>query len=63
VSDVIHLLGEGGAVWKMTLPLNPHIAKRYEAGDLVRVNPDGSLYEEPAPRRRRAKNAEDAEGA
>jgi hypothetical protein len=47
VSDVIHLLGEGGAVFEMTLPLDRHIARRYEARELLRVNPDGSEYEGP----------------
>jgi hypothetical protein len=63
VSEVIHVLGEGGAVFEMTLPLHPAIAKRYEAGDIVRVNPDGSLYTEdepPAPRRRTRAKGETA---
>jgi len=53
VSDVVYMKGQGGAVWKMTLPLQPAMQKQFEAGDLVRVNPDGSPYEEPQPARRR----------
>lgn len=62
--EVIHLRGSGGAVWEMTLPLHEQIAKRYEAGELTRVNADGSPWAEPgeapAPRkpRSRAKAAE-----
>lgn len=47
MSEVIHLLGEGGGVFEMTLPLDRHIARRYAEGELLRVNPDGSEYEEP----------------
>lgn len=47
MSDVLHLKGEGGAVFKMALPLHPQIAKRYKAGLLKRVNEDGSPYAEP----------------
>jgi len=62
VSEVIHLRGEGGGVFEMTLPLHPDIAKRHEAGLLQRVNPDGSAYEEePAPRARRRSRAAEAE--
>lgn len=64
MSEVIHLLGEGGAVFEMTLPLDRHVEKRYLAGELQRVNPDGTPYQEdaPKPRSRRAKAAEDAAG-
>jgi hypothetical protein len=47
MSGVIYLRGEGGGVFEMTLPLNPHIAARYKAHQLVRVNPDGSEYQRP----------------
>lgn len=47
MSDVVYMRGQGGAVWEMTLPLQPAIARQYEAGDLERVNPDGAPYEEP----------------
>lgn len=52
MSEVIHLRGEGGAVWEMTPPLEPDIAKRHAAGELVRVNPDGSEWSEVSPKRR-----------
>jgi len=57
VSETVYMRGQGGAVWEMTLPLQPAMQKQYEAGDLVRVNPDGSPYEEPAPKRSRAPKA------
>lgn len=65
MSETIYMRGRGGAVWEMTLPLPEYIAKQYEAGDLVRVNQDGSPFTEdaPKPRSRRAKAAEDSEGA
>lgn len=64
MSEVVHLRGQGGAVWEMTLPLQPAIQKQYDAGDLQQVNADGSPYEEPpaAPKRTRAPKAV-AEGA
>lgn len=67
--EVIHLRGSGGAVWEMTLPLHPVMARRYQAGELTRVNADGSPWDgeqEPAPRkpRSRAKAAEaDGDGS
>lgn len=62
MSDVIHVRGEGGAVFRMALPLEPNVAKRFEAGEIVRVNPDGSEWTEPAkrPRKPAAKNDGDA---
>jgi len=46
VADVIHVLGEGGGVIRLALPLQSDIAKRIERGHLRRVNPDGSPIEE-----------------
>lgn len=40
----IHLLGEGGGVHALDLPLPEPIAQRLERGLLRRVNPDGSPY-------------------
>jgi hypothetical protein len=53
----IWLRGEGGAVFRMTPPLDPNIQQRWDAGRLERVNPDGSPWtgEEPAKRARKAK--------
>jgi hypothetical protein len=58
VSGTIHVLGEGGGIFEMSLPLHPSIQARFDAGDIVQVNPDGSPYTEeaPRPRRRRAKD-------
>lgn len=47
MSETVYLMGEGGGVFEMTLPLDRHIARRYAEGELLRVNPDGSEYEAP----------------
>jgi hypothetical protein len=52
MSETWHLLGEGGAVIEMTLPLSPHIEKRYLDGAIRRVNPDGSPWREPESAKR-----------
>lgn len=64
MSDVIHVRGEGGAVWEMTVPLHPVLQKRYDAGELVRVNRDGSAWsgqerpaQKPRPKRKPAVKA------
>jgi hypothetical protein len=44
VSETIHVLGEGGVVFKMALPLHESIADRLTQGFLKRVNADGSPY-------------------
>jgi hypothetical protein len=55
--EVIHVRGEGGGVWPMDLPLSPPIQQRFDRGELVRVNEDGSAWTEqpdaPKPRRGR----------
>ena len=67
MSGTIHVRGEGGAVWEMALPLSPHIQERYDAGDIVRVNPDGTDWTGTAKRGRRktaaATESEDEDGA
>ncbi|MEU0133396.1 hypothetical protein ABZ172_05045 [Streptomyces sp. NPDC006296] len=53
MAETIHVRGEGGSVFAMSLPLPEGIAERYERGLLVRVNEDGSPYAgapAPAPR-------------
>jgi hypothetical protein len=40
--------GEGGAVWRMDLPLAEVVADQVKKGALVRVNKDGSLWQEPS---------------
>jgi hypothetical protein len=44
--EVIHVRGEGGVVYEMTLPLQRHIEDRLTKGYLKRVNPDGSDWTE-----------------
>lgn len=44
----IYLRGEGGATFAFALPLSVTIKQRYERGELVRVNPDGTPWREPA---------------
>lgn len=43
--ETVYMQGLGGAVFEMTLPLQPAILKQFDAGDLLRVNADGSQYE------------------
>jgi hypothetical protein len=45
--ETIHVKGEGGSVWEMDLPLRPDHQQRLDAGLLVRVNPDGTVYDGP----------------
>lgn len=44
MAETIHVRGEGGAIFAMDLPLPEPIAERFERGQLVRVNADGSPY-------------------
>lgn len=46
MAESIHVLGEGGAVFMMDLPLPEAIADRLAKGHLRQVNPDGSPIEE-----------------
>lgn len=46
MADSIHILGEGGSVFKMDLPLHEAIAERLAKGYLKRVNPDGTPWME-----------------
>jgi hypothetical protein len=63
VTESIHILGEGGSVFKMDLPLHEAIQERLTKGYLKRVNPDGSAYVEPDPKpvKMPAKNASKAQ--
>jgi hypothetical protein len=47
--ETIHVKGEGGSVFQMTLPLQPDIAHRLSRGHLRRVNEDGTPWLESAP--------------
>lgn len=44
MTDQIHILGEGGTVFKMDLPLHEAIQDRLTKGYLKRVNADGSPW-------------------
>lgn len=43
-ADVIHVLGEGGTVFALALPLHESIADRLARGHLTRVNEDGTPW-------------------
>ncbi|MFE4991421.1 hypothetical protein ACFRH4_08725 [Streptomyces mirabilis] len=43
-AESIFVKGEGGAVFKMDLPLGEGLAQRFEKGELTHVNEDGSDY-------------------
>lgn len=49
MAETIYVRGEGGSVIAMDLPLADGIKQRFDAGHIVRVNPDGSDFVEPAP--------------
>jgi hypothetical protein len=53
VPDTIHVLGEGGVVFEMALPLHEAIQGRLDAGELRRVNADGTPYVEVAEKVKR----------
>jgi hypothetical protein len=40
----IHLRGGGGAVMTFDLPINEHVQRQLDGGELRRVNPDGTPY-------------------
>lgn len=44
----VHILGEGGSIFKLDLPLHEIIEEKLLKGHLRRVNEDGTPYEEPA---------------
>lgn len=47
--ESIYVRGEGGSIVLMDLPLPESIQQRFDAGLIVRVNEDGSLWsDEPA---------------
>jgi hypothetical protein len=46
MGDTVFILGEGGGVFEMSLPLHEAIADRLAKGYLRRVQPDGSPYVE-----------------
>lgn len=44
MTEQVHILGEGGSVFTMDLPLQEAIQDRLIKGYLKRVNPDGSPW-------------------
>lgn len=43
--ETVHIRGEGGTQFELSLPLHESIADRLKSGHIHRVNPDGSAYE------------------
>jgi hypothetical protein len=52
MDDTVHILGEGGSIILMSLPLPEAIEDRLHKGYLKRVNADGSPVAEAKPRTR-----------
>lgn len=50
MSKTVHILGEGGAIFQMALPLSEPIQDRLTKGYLKRVNADGSPFVEKVDR-------------
>jgi hypothetical protein len=44
--STVHILGEGGTVFELSLPLHETIEQRLASGHLRRVQPDGKPYVE-----------------
>ena len=44
--DLVHLAADGGVPIGFTLPLGEYVRKQWEAGELVRVNGDGTPWDE-----------------
>ena len=50
MAKTIHILGEGGTIFAMDLPLHEAIEDRLAKGYLTRVNADGTPYRETSER-------------
>lgn len=50
MAETIHIRGEAGNVFELSLPLHEVIAERLSKGYLTRVNPDGTDWVEDAAR-------------
>lgn len=50
MSKTVHILGEGGGVFEMSLPLSEPIEDRLAKGYLKRVNADGTPFREASDR-------------
>ena len=46
MTAAVHILGEGGGVFKFDLPLHETVADKLAKGHVRRVNPDGTPYVE-----------------
>ena len=46
MTDTVHILGEGGGIFELSLPLHETIAEKLAKGHLRRVQPDGTPYVE-----------------
>lgn len=46
MTAAVHILGEGGGVFKFDLPLHETIAEKLAKGHIRRVQPDGTPYVE-----------------
>lgn len=57
----VHILGEGGGIFEMSLPLSEPIEDRLLKGYLKRVNADGTPFEEKSERLQPAPYASKAE--
>lgn len=51
MSKTVHILGEGGGIFEMALPLSEPIEDRLLKGYLKRVNADGTPFRETAERK------------
>ena len=61
MAEKVHILGEGGAVFEMALPLSEPIQDRLTKGYLKRVNADGTPFVEKEKRSKPAPYASKAE--
>ncbi|TIH33683.1 hypothetical protein [Subtercola vilae] len=61
MSKTVHILGEGGVIFAMALPLSEPIEDRLLRGYLKRVNADGTPYQESAIREKPTPYASKAE--
>lgn len=59
--ETVHILGEGGAVFTIALPLSEPIQDRLTKGYLKRVNADGTPFVEKTERTKPAPYASKAE--
>jgi hypothetical protein len=64
MAETAHFRGDGGGIWEMDLPLSEVMREKVVKGYLVRVNADGTPYEEPSrPRETEDKPSPPAQSA